>query len=161
DVTEQDRQAIEAQVAAAGTSKSVDAVLTEASGMLSGLTRAAGVVLAVKSNTRLKHVEFVRLEPERALGVLGSRDGQVANRIVTLPPGLPTSALTEATNFLNARIRGKTLAEGRAELDKALEAGRAELDQLTQKIVSAGLASWSGGESEERKLIVRGQANLL
>ena len=27
--------------------------------------------------------------------------------------------------------------------------------------MSAGLASWSGGESEERKLIVRGQANLL
>jgi len=161
DITEQDRQAIEAQVAAAGTSKSVDAVLTEASGMLSGLTRAAGVVLAVKSNTRLKHVEFVRLEPERALVVTVAEDGQVENRIVTLPPGLPTSALTEATNFLNARIRGKTLAEARTELDKALEAGRAELDQLTQRIVSAGLASWSGGESEERKLIVRGQANLL
>jgi heat-inducible transcriptional repressor len=43
----------------------------------------------------------------------------------------------------------------------ALEAGRAELDQLTQKIVSAGFASWSGGERDERKLIVRGHANLL
>ena len=73
DVTERDRQAIEAQVAAAGTSKSVDSVLTEASGLLSGLTRAAGVVLAVKSNTRLKHIEFVRLEPERALVVLFRR----------------------------------------------------------------------------------------
>src|ERR1700750_2785012 len=128
DITEQDRQAIEAQVAAAVTSKSVDAVLTEASGMLSGLTRAAGVVLAVKSNTRLKHVEFVRLEPERALVVLVAEDGQVENRVVTLPVGLPTSALTEATNFLNARIRGKTLAEARTELDKGLEAGKAELD---------------------------------
>jgi heat-inducible transcriptional repressor len=161
DITERDRQSIEAQVAAAGTSKSVDAVLTEASGMLSGLTRAAGVVLAVKSNTRLKHVEFVRLEPERGLVVLVSEDGQVENRVVVLPPGLPTSALTEATNFLNARIRGKTLAEARADLDKALVAGQAELDQLTQRIVAAGLASWSGGANDERKLIVRGQANLL
>src|SRR5947208_14244384 len=74
DVTERDRQAIEAQVAAAGTAKSVDAVLTEASGMLSGLTRPAGGVLAVKSNTRLKHIEFVRLEPERALVVLVAED---------------------------------------------------------------------------------------
>src|ERR1700752_2760183 len=161
DLTEKDRQAIRGPGAAAGTSKSVDAVLTEASGMLSGLTRAAGVVLAVKTNTRLKHVEFVRLEPERALVVLVAEDGQVENRIVTLPAGLPTSALTEAANFLNAHIRGKTIAEARGELDKALEAGQAELDQLTQRIVSAGLASWSGGESEERKLIVRGQANLL
>ena len=161
DVTENDRQAIEAQVAAAGTSKSVESVLTEASGLLSGLTRSAGVVLAVKSNTRLKHIEFVRLEPERALVVLVSEDGQVENRILGLPPGLPPSALSEATNFLNAQIRGRTLAEARTELERALEAGKAELDQLTQKIVSAGLASWSGGESEERKLIVRGQAHLL
>ena len=46
DLTDNDRRAIEAQVAAAGTAKSVDAVLTEASGLLSGLTRAAGVVIA-------------------------------------------------------------------------------------------------------------------
>jgi heat-inducible transcriptional repressor len=161
DLTENDRKAIEAQVAAAGTGKSVESVLNDASGMLSGLTRAAGVVLAVKSNTRLKHIEFVRLEPERALVVLVSEDGQVENRILGLPPGLPTSALSEATNFLNARIRGRTLPEARVELDRALEASKAELDQLTQRIVSAGLASWSGGETEERKLIVRGQANLL
>jgi heat-inducible transcriptional repressor len=161
DVTDRDRQAIEAQVAAAGTAKSVEAVLNEASGLLSGLTRAAGVVLASKSNTRLKHIEFVRLEPDRALVVLVAEDGQVENRVLNLPLGLPSSALLEATNFLNARIRGRTLADARAELDRALEAGRAELDQLTQKVVSAGLASWSGGETEERKLIVRGQANLL
>lgn len=161
DVTERDRQAIEAQVAAAGANKSVDAVLTEASGLLSGLTRAAAVVLAAKQNTRLKHVEFVRLEPDRALVVLVAEDGQVENRIVNLPAGLPSSALSEATNFLNARIRGRTLAEARAELERALEAERAQLDQLTQRLVSAGLASWSGGESEQRQLIVRGQANLL
>ena len=37
DLTEHDRQAIEAQVAASGQAKSVEAVLTEASGLLSGL----------------------------------------------------------------------------------------------------------------------------
>jgi heat-inducible transcriptional repressor len=119
------------------------------------------VVLTAKANLRMKHIEFVRLEPERALVILVAEDGQVENRVLNLPVGLPASALTEATNFLNAHIRGKTLAEVKAELEKALEAGRAELDQLTQKIVAAGLASWSGGEREERKLIVRGHANLL
>ncbi len=159
DLSEGDRRQIEAQVAGAG--KSVDNVLTEASGLLSGLTRAAGVVLAAKINVRLKHIEFVRLEPERALVVLVSEDGQVENRIVNLPVGLPTSALTEAANFLNSRIRGRTLAEVRTELERTLAAGQAELDQLTQKIVAAGLASWSGGDGDERRLIVRGQAHLL
>src|SRR5262245_45831098 len=159
DLGEADRREMEAKVAAAG--KSMEAVLNEASGMLSGLTRAAGVVLAAKSNVRLKHIEFVRLEPERALVILVADDGQVENRIISVPMGLPAASLTEATNFLNAHVRGRTLAEAKVELEKALAAAQAELDMLTQKIIAAGLASWSGGESDERKLIVRGAAHLL
>jgi heat-inducible transcriptional repressor len=161
DLSEQDRRSIEAQVAGAHTIKSMEAVLAEASQMLSGLTRSAGVVLTAKANARLKHIEFVRLEPERALAVLVAEDGQVENRVLNVPPGLPTSSLTEAANFLNARIRGKTLAEFQAEIEKAVAEGQAELDQLTQKVIATGLASWSGGESDERQLIVRGHANLL
>ena len=125
DLSEQDRRSIEAQVAGAHTSKSLEAVLTEASQMLSGLTRSAGVVLTAKTNVRLKHVEFVRLEPERALAVLVAEDGQVENRVLNVPAGLPTSALTEAGNFLNARIRGRTLSDARADLESALAASRA------------------------------------
>jgi heat-inducible transcriptional repressor len=161
DLTEDNRRSIEAQVAVHGANKSVEAVLTEASQMLSGLTRSAGVVLTAKINVRLKHIEFVRLEPERALAVLVAEDGQVENRVLNVPAGLPSSALVEASNFLNSRIRGKTLDELRAEIETAVTQGKAELDQLTQKIISAGLASWSGGDADARQLIVRGHANLL
>ncbi len=161
DLTDADRHSIEAQVAAAGADKSPEAVLTEASHMLSGLTRTAGVVLTTKSNVRLKHVEFVRLEPEKALAVLVSEDGQVENRVINVATGLPTSALTEASNFLNARVRGSTLAELRNDLERALESSKAELDLLTQKVISAGVASWSGGSRDDRQLIIRGQAHLL
>jgi heat-inducible transcriptional repressor len=161
DLTEPERQSIQTQLASVGKAQSVEAALGEALTRLSGLTRAAAVVLTAKSNSRLKHIEFVRLEPERALVVLVSEDGQVENRVLTLPPGVPSSALIEATNFLNARIRGRTLAEARLELETALAQSRAELDQLTQKVIAAGIASWSGGETDDRQLIVRGHANLL
>ena len=95
DISAEDRQAMEAKVAAAG--RSMEAVLSEATSMLSGLTRAAGVVLTAKQNLRLKHIEFVRLEPDRALVVLVADDGQVENRVVDLPVGLPSSALSEAS----------------------------------------------------------------
>jgi heat-inducible transcriptional repressor len=161
DLSEPDRQSIESQLASVGRAESVEAAIGEALNRLSGLTRAAAVVLTAKSNVRLKHIEFVRLEPERALVVLVAEDGQVENRVLTLPPGVPTAALTEASNFLNARIRGRTLAEARLELETALAQSRAELDHLTQKVIAAGLASWSGGDGEDRRLIVRGHANLL
>src|SRR6266513_899996 len=161
DLTEPERESIQSQLASVGKAQSVEAALGEALTRLSGLTRAAAVVLTAKSNSRLEHSEFVRLEPERALVVLVGEDGQVENRVLALPPGVPSSALTEATNFLNARIRGRTLAEARLELETALTQNRAELDQLTQKVIAAGIASWSGGESDDRQLIVRGHANLL
>ena len=161
DLSEPERQSIENQLKSVGGAPSVEAALSEALTRLSGLTRAAAVVLTQKSNVRLKHIEFVRLEPAQALVMLVAEDGQVENRVLPLPPGVPTSALTEASNFLNARIRGRTLAEARGELEAALTASRSELDQLTQKVVAAGIASWSGGASEERQLIVRGHANLL
>ena len=161
DLSESDRYSIEAQVAGTGTAKSLETVLTEATQMLSGLTRSAGVVLTAKHNVRLKHIEFVRLEPERALAVLVAEDGQVENRVLNVPAGTPTSSLIEAGNFLNARLRGKTLAELRGEIEKAVAEGQAELDQLTQKVIATGLASWSGGDGDDRQLIVRGHAHLL
>jgi heat-inducible transcriptional repressor len=161
DLTEAERQQIQTQLAAVGRAQSVEAALGEALTRLSGLTRTAAVVLTPKHNARLKHIEFVRLEPEKALVVMVGEDGQVENRVLTLPLGVPSSVLTEAGNFLNARIRGRTLAEARLELETALAQAHAELDQLTQKVIAAGVASWSGGENGDRQLIVRGHANLL
>jgi heat-inducible transcriptional repressor len=103
----------------------------------------------------------VRLEPTRALVVLVGEDGAVENRILPLPPGLPASAMAEASNYLNARIRGRTIAEAKAEIEAAERVARQELDDVTRRLVDAGLATWAGLESGEPQLIVRGQANLL
>ncbi|GGF45057.1 heat-inducible transcription repressor HrcA [Azorhizobium oxalatiphilum] len=161
DVTERDRRNIEAQVAAAAKGHTVEGVLQEASSLLSGLARGAGVVTAAKTDPRLKHVEFVPLDLGRALVILVSEDGQVENRVLPLPAGLPGSALVEAGNFLNAHIRGRTLGEARSEMETLLADLRRELDTLTARVVEEGLASWSGDGPGERKLIVRGQAKLL
>ncbi len=162
DLGTEERRAIEAQVRAASADKTLEGVLEEASRTLSGLSRCAGVVMTPKSDVRLKHIEFVRLEPLKALVVLVGQDGSVENRIIDLPAGLPSSALAEASNFLNAHVRGSTLAEGQARLDQLLSAQQAELDRLTGKVVEAGLASWSGAEGDRpNTLIVRGRANLL
>ena len=142
DIDAEERRQIEAQLGM-GRDQGFEAMLTEATTMLSGLTRGAGVVVTTKDNGRLKHIEFLRLEPERALAVLVGEDGSVENRVLPISAGLPSSALVEAGNYLNARIRGRTLAEARAEIDAARGAAEAELDALTAKLVDQGLASWA------------------
>ncbi|WP_372425947.1 heat-inducible transcriptional repressor HrcA [Salinarimonas chemoclinalis] len=160
DLSLEERGNIEAQMRAAAQARDFESALAEASAMLSGLSRGAGVVVTSKQDPRLKHIEFVRLDPARALVVLVSEDGSVENRLLDLPPGLPASALTEAANFLNARIRGKTLAEVRDETRALREAMERELDALTARLIEAGVALPTEG-AVERHLIVRGQANLL
>ena len=159
-LADDERRQIEAQISATRAT-SLDQVLAEAGEMISGLSHCAGVVLAEKQVARLKHIEFVSLEPTKALVVLVSEDQNVENRVISLPEGLPPSALTEAANYLNARIRGMTIAEARAAIEHELGKARAELDQLTQKVIKAGLAEWSGSFDDKKSLIVRGQSNLL
>jgi heat-inducible transcriptional repressor len=162
DLAAQDRAQIDAQIRAGAPSRTLESVLTDASALLSGLSRGAGIVVTAKRDQRLKHIEFVRLEPTQALVILVSEDGAVENRVISVPIGLPTSALVEASNYLNARARGKTLDDLKRDMSTALDAGRAELDDLTAKLISTGLASWSGAPSDmPQQLIVRGQANLL
>ena len=92
DLTSKDRRQIESHIAGKRTT-TVDDVLREVGEMISGLSHCAGVVLADKQVTRLKHIEFVLLEPGKALVVLVGDDQTVENRIINLPQGLPPSAL--------------------------------------------------------------------
>ena len=160
DVGREEQALIEAQMRAAASRHTFESALAEASTLLSGISRGAGVVVTTKQNVHLKHIEFVRLDRDRALVVLVSDDGSVENRLLDLPAGLPASALQEASNFLNARLQGRTLSVLRAEIEAGRQAMKRELDAITERLVDAGLAT-TVGPSDARQLIVRGQANLL
>lgn len=157
-VTREERERIEAHCAVSG--RSVEEVLTEAIEGLSGLSHCAGLVVAPKEDARLHHIEFVALSNDRVLVIIVTEDGRVENRVMESEPSWTTMALAEATNFLNSRIRGRTLNEVRAEIMAEHERQRAELDELTRRVIDAGMATWGGGE-ERTTLIVRGRANLL
>lgn len=163
DLSEEERGSIERQMRPPGPAQPMDNLLTEASRMLSGLSRGAGLVISSKNDPILKHVEFIRLEPTKALAVLVGEHNQIENRIIDLPVGITASQLTEAANFLNANLAGQTLPELRTQLVKLKQKVAGELHTLSQDLVERGLAVWSGGSDEEKptRLIVRGRANLL
>ena len=93
--------------------------------------------------------------------------GVVENRIIDVPMGLPASSLVEASNFLSQRLLGRTLHEAMSEIAAELTEERARLDELTQRVVEAGLATWtrSGDDDADMRLdgalILRGQSQLL
>ncbi|MBL6941584.1 MAG: heat-inducible transcriptional repressor HrcA [Rhodospirillales bacterium] len=157
-LSREERESIEGQCHVEGTS--MEGLLKEATTVLSGLSHCAGLVMAPKTDVPLKHIEIVALSPGRALVVLVTENGIVENRIIETAHDLPPSALIEASNFLSARLVGRTISEASGQIMTELDQHRANLDDLTKSVVASGLASWAGND-EGGTLIVSGQANLL
>jgi len=151
-----ERIAIDARMS--GSGQRIEDVLSQATQSLAGLSRCAGLMLTAKQDSALKDVEFVAIAPGKALVIMVSEDGQVENRVIETPPGLPVSALSEASNYLGARLRGRTIDTARAEILAELDGNKMELDALTAKVVAEGLATLAG---PEKVLIVRGASHLL
>ncbi|MDO9430432.1 MAG: heat-inducible transcriptional repressor HrcA [Pseudomonadota bacterium] len=159
DIAEDDRRAIETRLSAKG--RNFEEALNEATAILSGLAGGAGVVVSPVRDAGVKHVEFVSLSAEQALAVMVFEDGVVENRLMKLAAGVTPSSLQEASNFMNARLRGRTLGEAGAEIRTELDAARRQLNEAAARLVEDGMAAWGGGEDAQRALIVRGRANLL
>src|SRR3954462_14484236 len=92
-----ERREIERQIV---RDQPIEDALAAASAALSGLSQAAGVVLAPKRELRVKQLNFVPLSNTRALAVLVGADGSVENRIVSLDGGTSAAALNEVSNFI-------------------------------------------------------------
>jgi len=154
----EERAAIESQVQGGGP---IEAALTAATSMLSGLSACAGLVLVPKREPVLKQFGFVPLSSRQALAILVGADGTVENRVVELPDGLTASALNEAANFMSATLSGLTLAEARVRMERDIGQGKAALDAASRELIARGLAVWSEDGAHRPVLIVRGQANLI
>ena len=159
-LSEEERRTIEAQCA--GSGRSMEAVLGDASELLSGLSRYAGLVASPTADRPFKHVEFVPLSPGRALVVVVADNGLVENRVIDIPLGMSASTLTEAGNYLTTRLAGRSFREAREAILREIEERRTRLDELAQKLVEQGLATWTGDKERDGGfLLVRGHANLL
>ncbi|MAZ17491.1 heat-inducible transcriptional repressor HrcA [Oricola sp.] len=162
EVSDAERTLIESQIKGNRGDQSMERLLTDASQMLSGLSRGAGLVLATKREGILKHIEFIRLEENKALAVLVWESGDVENRVFDLPPGTTASQLAEAANYLNHHGRDRSLADARRKIEARQEALRSEVDAVSADLIARGLAVWSGsGQGQPAQLIVRGRSNLI
>lgn len=154
----EERAAIEARITHAGPVEEAIAATTAA---LSGLSACAGLVFVPKRELVLRQVGFVPLSVNQALAVLVAEDGSVENRVVDLPPGVTTSSLIEAGNYMSAMLAGLTLSEARAKVEREIVAERAALDGAARALVEQGLVVWSEDSGRRPVLIVRGQGRLI
>ena len=102
DPSSEDKKQIDDRLASAGTD--LEAVLGEASDILSGLAGGAGLVASPARDAAVRHVEFVPLASGDALCVLVTEDGDVENRIKELKLELKADRLS-CSRFLANQFR--------------------------------------------------------
>ncbi|MCL6251040.1 heat-inducible transcriptional repressor HrcA [Altererythrobacter sp. KTW20L] len=156
--TAMERAAIEAQMARAGP---IEQALEATSTILSDLSGAAGMVMVPRREPRIAQLNIVSLDAARALVVLVGEDGQIENRLLDLPPGTGSATLQRASNYVTARLAGRTLAEAVQVMQGEIRSNSTALDDASRDLVERGLVTWTEDASRRRVLIVRGQANLL
>lgn len=156
--TPEERAAIERRLKQPGP---IEHALEATSAILSDISAAAGVVMVPRSEPRLAQMSLVPLSPGRALAVLVSEDGYVENRVLELPAGLAPGTLEQASNYITARLSGRTLADAARAMGQEIATGRSALDEASRDLVQRGLAIWSEDAARRPVLIVRGQARLL
>jgi heat-inducible transcriptional repressor len=154
----EEQKDIAARCAAGGNT--MPNLMEQASQTLSGLSTHASFVIAPSRERAVAHIEFVRLAETRALVVIVDDRGHVENRIMSLPVGLPASALVQASNYLQSRLQGRTIADERAAILAELQQHRSELDSVAARVVESGLAVQLDGAAPA-SLVVKGQASLL
>ncbi len=156
--TPEERAQIEQRLGEPGP---VEQALEQASSVLSDLSGAAGMVMVPTREQQLAQFNLVDLGQGRALAVLVGEDGGVENRVLQLGGAVSPSALEAATNYITARLSGRTLSDAAAAMRQEIKAGQSQLDDASKDLVERGLAVWSEDTEERPVLIVRGASNLL
>ncbi|ADL07668.1 heat-inducible transcriptional repressor HrcA [Thermosediminibacter oceani] len=92
--------------------KELEDLIEETSRVISNLTNYTTVILGPQlHDSRLKHVEILRLEKGKGLLIMVTNYGTIVHQIIELPQNLKDSDLTRISNLFNKYLVEKTVEE--------------------------------------------------
>jgi len=134
-------------------------LVSQASHLLSDLTRFAGVVMTPKRRSAaFRHIEFLRLSEKRILLIIVAPDGDVQNRIILTDRAYKPLELVEAANFLNQNFAGLTFDEIKARVHDELRKLREDITLLMTQALEAGTEVMN---QDSEDYVLSGEHNLL
>jgi heat-inducible transcriptional repressor len=136
--------------------KELQELLSQTSRILSGLSQYSGFVLTPKvEKNLLQYLELIQLSERQVLAIIVTHTGQVKHTMIEAR--ISREKLQELNRFMNARLRGISLAEAKKNIVEAIhEAERQERDYIE-------LAQNLGREmfEMEEQLFLDGTSNVL
>ena len=139
-----------------------DTLINQANQMLSDMTHMAGVItVPKKSQSNLRHIEFLSLPENKVLAILVTNEKEVQNRVVHLDHNYTAEQLQAAANYLNQHFSGKDIFAVRNELLLDLNHTRKDMDEIMRTVIDVADKALPGFEKKEQPYLVQGKSNLV
>ncbi|MED4604127.1 heat-inducible transcriptional repressor HrcA [Paenibacillus validus] len=95
----------------------MERVIQQVALILSQVTPYTSIVMGPEMlTTTLKHLQIVPLNERTAVAIVVTNTGQVENKTVTIPEGIPMSEIEKFVNLLNARLKNVPLLHFKSKL---------------------------------------------
>lgn len=138
----------------------MERVIQQTAMMLSNLTNYTSIVMGPEMfGTTIKHLQIVPLNERSAVAIIVTNTGQVENKTVTIPEGIPMSEIEKFVNILNIRLKNvpllhfkATLFSEIAEEMKSYVSGYEELLMMLNGIMD---------RDEQERIFLSGTTNML
>ncbi len=141
--------------------KNQQALVENASSMLSALTNFAGLVTVPRREcATLRHVEFLPLSGQRVLVVLVLNEQEVQNRVIYTKKAYSESELRAVGNYLTQHFAGRDLHEIHDLVVASMQDDKANLQNMMQAVIEM-TEQMVDDEQTDEDYVIAGQANLL
>ena len=142
-----------------GTAGDLDETLSRTVRLLSQLTNQVALVQYPSLvRARVRHVELVRLSPNRLMSVLITDTARVEQRIIDIDVPVTDDALAELRSPINDAAVGLLLHDVPRQLRLVPASVRPELQELAGLVVATLVEQI--GENRQDRLVITGAANL-
>jgi heat-inducible transcriptional repressor len=123
--------------------------------------QAALVITPAISDSMLKQLRFVPLEPCRMLAVVVTSEGIVHNAFVESAAPIGEGELEQIHNYLSEKIAGRTLNEVRAILRDEMRDAKASCDAMRERASKLGGDALAASAVQASQLLVEGHSRLF
>lgn len=132
-----------------------------ASGLLSGITSMASIVMMPKrTHKSLRQIEFLPLSENRILSILVINECEVENRVIQTTRSYSKPELEKIANYLNHQFMGKDILNVRSQLLEDMKSARQEVNEFMGSLLSMADDLFPA-EQDKEDLLVSGKTNLL
>ncbi|PZE22726.1 heat-inducible transcriptional repressor HrcA [Paenibacillus xerothermodurans] len=144
----------------AGKMQEMERVIQQVAMILSDLTSYTSIVIGPEMfSTTLRHMQIVPLNEQTAVAIVVTNTGQVENKTVTIPEGIPMSEIEKVVNLLNTRLSNVPLLHFKSKLYTEIGEEMRSFVSRYEEILTMldGIVE----QGEEDRIFLGGMTNML